>query len=167
MHLSASLYFCLSICLCMCRESINICVYVFVHLFVPLCVSVLCVSFISLSLSLSLSAVPPPYVALSQELYVILYAGTNTTFTCTVTLTSYMSYDEQNLHISWTGHENFGVYTFSETEQISNGTYISNLTFSPLAYRIYYNRIQCTARVSGDNFVPATNSDYFNLRTCK
>ena len=77
-----------------------------------------------------------------------------------------MSFDQQNIEISWNGLEEvYPRYTISEVVE-SDGSYASNLTISPLSFDDD-EIIVCTGTVTGYNIQPASNSATMVLDICK
>ena len=92
-----------------------------------------------------------------------LRAGTIVTFTCTVTPSSSMSFDQQNIEISWSGHERMHPrYTISEVFE-SDGRYTRSLTISPLSFDDRGETIECTGTVTGYNIQPVSSNTTVDL----
>ena len=110
-----------------------------------------------------LSVVEPPVMYIYQDRYP-LYAGTAVTFTCVATLNSSVRYDQQNIEISWSGlEEMYPRYTISEVVEVSDGSYASNLTISPLSYYDDRYEIECNGTVTGYNIEPASSNTAVDL----
>ena len=74
-----------------------------------------------------------------------------------------MSFDRQNIEISWSGlEEMYPRYTISEVVEVSDGRYSSNLTIRPLSLDDRYE-IECNGTVTGYNIEPASSNTTVDL----
>ena len=106
-------------------------------------------------------AVPSPSVSISRSRSGTLYASTNFTLTCIVTLGSSIRSLGLSVNISWSGLPS-SQYSTTSTVAGSGGIYTSNLTISPLTTS-HSGGYTCRAAVSGTNIFSNNASSYTHL----
>ena len=109
-------------------------------------------------LSLPLSPVPPPAVSVSLNRSGTLFAGTDLTLTCTVTVDSSVNNDEA-VSTHWSGLDHIPPERYSVTNATrgSDGSYTGTLTISPLAEEDD-GTLSCTGTVTGGTEIQSTSS---------
>ena len=118
-----------------CRTSLLIAGVVLVpnifHTLLPPCHPYITIHFMEMIFSTCYFAVPPPDVAVSLNRTGPLYAGTDLTISCTVTLDQSVNNNE-TVSIHWNVEMGDHYILINDVKKVSENNYSSSLTISPL-----------------------------------